>query len=62
MSISETTMKNLKMEIEILKDKIAMLEIENERLRLELQSYGEDWAHPDSCIHNEDPWKVWRKL
>jgi hypothetical protein len=53
-------MKNLKIEIEKLKDKIFMLEIENERLKLELQSHKEDWIHPQSCLHNSDPWKIWK--
>jgi regulator of replication initiation timing len=60
MFIFENTMKNLKIEIEKLKDKIFMLEIENERLKLELQSHKEDWIHPQSCLHNSDPWKIWK--
>ena len=53
-------MKNLKTEIEKLKDRIFMLEIENERLKLELQAHKEDWMHPQSCLHNSDPWKTWK--
>jgi len=54
-------MKNLKIEIEKLKDKIFMLEIENEKLKLELQAHKEDWIHPQSCLHNSDPWKTWKE-
>ena len=53
-------MKNLKTEIEKLKDRIFMLEIENERLKLELQENKKDWIHPQSCLHNSDPWKTWK--
>jgi len=52
-------MKNLKAEIEKLKNRIFVLEVENEKLKLELQSREEDWAHPKSCVHNCDPWKTW---
>ena len=52
-------MKNLKAEIEKLKDRIFVLEVENEKLKLELQSREEDWGHPKSCVHNCDPWKTW---
>ena len=60
MFIFENTMKNLKTEIEKLKDRIFMLEIKNERLKLELQENKEDWIHPQSCLHNSDPWKTWK--
>jgi len=60
MFIFENTMKNLKTEIEKLKDRIFMLEIENERLKLELQENKKDWIHPQSCLHNSDPWKTWK--
>jgi hypothetical protein len=55
-------MKSLNLEIQILKDKISMLENENNRLKMELQSYKQDWIHPQSCLHNEDPWEVWKRL
>jgi len=59
MFIFGNAMKNLKVEIEKLKDRIFVLEVENEKLKLELQVREEDWAHPKSCVHNSDPWKTW---
>ena len=53
-------MQNLELEIQILQDKIVMLEVENSRLKLELQSYKEEWAHPQSCLNKEGPWKKWK--
>jgi|SaaInlV_120m_DNA_3_1039746.scaffolds.fasta_scaffold08443_3 hypothetical protein len=53
-------MKNLELEIQILKDKIIRLQIENSRFKLELQSYKEEWSHPKSCLNNEDPWEKWK--
>jgi len=48
-------------------DRITELEIENKwlkeevkRLRFQLSMIKEEeWAHPQSCIHNTDPWKTW---
>ena len=59
MFIFGNVMKNLKVEIEKLKDRIFVLEVENEKLKLELQVREEEWAHPKSCVHNCDPWKTW---
>jgi hypothetical protein len=45
-------------EIKKLKEKIIRLEIENERLKLELKITKEEWSHPDSVLNKPDPWEV----
>jgi hypothetical protein len=48
-------------------DRITELENENlwlkeeiRRLRYQLSSLKkEEWAHPDSCVYNCDPWETW---
>jgi len=34
-----------------------MLRLEVERLRMALQETQKEWAHPESCIRNQSPWK-----
>jgi hypothetical protein len=49
-------------------DRITELENENRwlkeevrRLRHQLAMNDEKkWAHPNSCVHNPDPWKTWK--
>jgi len=49
-------------------DKITELKNENRwlkeeirRLRHQLSMREEkEWAHPNSCVHNTDPWKTWK--
>ena len=49
-------------------DRIRQLEKENlwlreevKRLRFQLSMIKEnEWAHPDSCVHNSDPWVTWK--
>jgi hypothetical protein len=45
--------------IEKLKQQIYMLKLENKRLREDLKELNKGWVHPNSCLHNEDPWKKW---
>jgi len=47
--------------IKELEDENYQLKIEIERLNLELQLTKDyEWAHPKSCVHNEDPWEKWK--
>lgn len=48
--------------------RIKELEIENKWLKEEIRRLRhqismerkEEWAHPESCVHNCDPWKTWK--
>tara|TARA_B110000014_G_C19897837_1_gene464488 strand:+ start:338 stop:502 length:165 start_codon:yes stop_codon:yes gene_type:complete len=47
-----------------LKEEIFALKQENRNLKTQLSKGSwefEDWTHPNSCIHNEDPWITWKK-
>jgi len=44
---------------EKLKHQIYMLKLENKHLRERLKELNSGWVHPDSCLHNEDPWVKW---
>ena len=44
--------------IDKLKHQIYMLKLENKQLREKLRDITKEWAHPNSCLHNEDPWKT----
>ena len=49
---------NLKKEIEKLRKKNLKLQLENMNLRIKLQGLScNEWVHPKSCLHNDDPWK-----
>jgi len=49
-------------------DQIAKLKIENKWLKEEIKrlrhqlamSDEKEWAHPDSCVYNCDPWDIWK--
>jgi len=43
--------------IKKLKHEIYMLKLENNQLKLRLDDLNSCWVHPDSCLHNNDPWK-----
>ena len=36
-----------------------MLKLENNILKQRLKELNKGWAHPNSCLHKEDPWKKW---
>jgi len=48
-------------------DRIAELENENLWLKEEIRRLRhqlavvkkEEWAHPESCVYNSDPWETW---
>jgi len=48
--------------------RIKELEIENKWLKEEIRRLRhqismerkEEWAHPESCVHNCDPWETWQ--
>jgi cell division protein FtsB len=47
--------------IKNLEDENIRLKVENEKLKLEIKTLREnDWKHPDSCLHNCDPWATWK--
>ena len=46
--------------IKKLKQEIYMLKLENKQLRLRLEEVNSNWAHPRSCLHNDDPWKQFK--
>jgi len=47
--------------IEELKKENRWLKEEIRRLRHTLSMKDEkQWAHPNSCINNSDPWKTWK--
>jgi regulator of replication initiation timing len=49
---------NLKKEIKKLRKKNLKLQLENMNLRIKLQRLScNEWVHPKSCLHNDDPWK-----
>ena len=49
---------NLKKEIKKLRKKNLKLQLENMNLRIKLQGLScNEWVHPKSCLHNDDPWK-----
>ena len=49
--------------VEQLEKENKWLKQEIKRLRLELsKEKKEEWAHPDSCVHNSDPWETWHTL
>ena len=47
---------NLKKEVKRLKEENIMLKLENLKLHLKIQELNSEWAHPRSCLHNDDPW------
>ena len=47
---------NPKKQIKHLKDENLRLQLENMKLRIQIQELNNDWAHPRSCLHNDDPW------
>jgi len=42
--------------IKKLRNEIYMLKLENKHLKLRLEEVNSCWVHPNSCLHNEDPW------
>ena len=50
-----------------LKEEIYALKKENKNLKLQLISLDkghwefENWTHPNSCLHNKDPWITWKE-
>ena len=34
-----------------------MLKLKNKQLKLEIKELNNEWAHPRSCLHNDDPWE-----
>ncbi len=49
---------NLKKQIKKLKNENLNLQLENMRLRIKIQELTcNEWVHPRSCLHNDDPWK-----
>ena len=44
---------------EKLRNDIYMLKLENKHLRERLKELNKGWVHPNSCLHNEDPWEKW---
>jgi len=61
----EETIKRLELEIQFLKDKVERLEREsigqsNELYELMNIIEQKQWAHPNSCVHNSDPWEIWK--
>ena len=50
-----------KQQISELKTENQLLKVEIERLKLELNILRNDeWAHPNSCVYNKDPWESWK--
>ena len=48
---------NLKKQIKKLKEENLKLQLENMKLRIKIQGLSiNEWVHPRSCLHNEDPW------
>lgn len=45
-------------EIQFLRDKVLALELENERLKRELQEHKVEWVHPESGYKPSKKWKV----
>jgi len=51
-----------------MEQRIKELEIENKWLKEEIRRLRhqismerkEEWAHPESCVHNCDPWETWQ--
>ena len=55
------TIKEMEQHIEELKSENRWLKEEIRRLRHTLSMKDEkQWAHPNSCINNSDPWKTWK--
>ena len=51
----------LEYRIKELENENKWLKEEIRRLRHQLSMEKEkEWAHPESCIHNSDPWKTWK--
>ena len=48
---------NHKKKIKKLERENIMLKLKNLKLELQLQELNSEWAHPRSCLHNDDPWK-----
>ncbi len=49
---------NPKKQIKHLKEENLKLQLENMKLRIQIQGLTcSEWAHPRSCLHNDDPWK-----
>jgi regulator of replication initiation timing len=56
-----TNTKEMEQRIEQLKKENKWLREEIRRLRHELSLEREnEWAHPESCVHNCNPWDVWK--
>jgi regulator of replication initiation timing len=47
---------NTKKQIKHLKEENLKLQLENMKLRIQIQELNNDWIHPNSCLHNDDPW------
>ena len=50
---------NIKKRIKKLETENIMLKLKNLKLQLELQELNNEWKHPRSCLHNDDPWEHW---
>jgi regulator of replication initiation timing len=56
-----TTTKEMEQHIKELKNENRWLKEEIRRLRHQLTMKDkEEWAHPNSCVHNSDPWETWK--
>ena len=56
-----TTIMEMEQHIEELKNENRWLKEEIRRLRHQLAMTDEKkWAHPNSCVHNPDPWETWK--
>ena len=51
---------NLKKENKMLKHENNMLKLQILKLRMDIHEMNDNWIHPNSCLHNEDPWKVFK--
>ena len=52
---------SLKKEIRKLREQNLMLKLEIWKLETQLDHLksSDQWKHPRSCLHNEDPWENW---
>ena len=50
---------NIKKKLKKLESENIMLKLKNLKLQLELQELNNEWIHPKSCLHNNDPWEHW---
>ena len=61
----ESRINKLELELQYMRERIDRLERENIEQSNELYELmntieSKEWAHPKSCVHNDDPWEVWK--